>query len=165
MVSTRHLVAETKRTERKHLITVQAHVQEAAAFDTPDSFALRVKFEKHTTMKSASEVQSSCWSQLFIPVEPSTLYDTVLSRALSILLKSDALPPEGSDFTSFEEMHEIDAALFQGNLIVAGGGAQESMRYMEIDRSKQGTISKMGLKDGPEAVLYLGIRARGKKSQ
>jgi hypothetical protein len=155
-------------------------VQESAAFDSTDSFALRVKYGKHTVSLSIACIHDQesdsdlifrpssfqiPQRKLFIPVEPSTSYDKVISRALSILVKSDAIPPEESGFTSFQKMTEKDAALFQGSSSTAGGAFQESMRYMEIDRIKQDTVSKMGFKDGPEALTYVGFRQKGRKSK
>lgn len=135
-------------------------------FDSIESFALRVKYEKHT-VREGDDASVGLLPmlilalQLFLPVEPSTSYENVLSNSLSLLAKSDATPPKESRFASFDEMHAADASLFQASTHVAGGAMPETLRFMEIDRSKQGTVSKMGFKDGPEAVAYLGFRTRG----
>lgn len=101
-------------------------------------------------------------AQLFVPVEPSTSYDIVITRSLSILAKSDAIPPEETQSDSFEEIKVQDAALFISGSAVVGGVTQETIRYAVIDRNKDDTISRMGFKDGAEAVAYLGFRAKGK---
>lgn len=100
--------------------------------------------------------------QLFIPVEPSTSYETILTRSLSILGKSSAVPPEDSGFSSFDVIEAEDAALFTGSSTTVGGVLQDKMRFTELDREKQSTVSKMGFKDGSDAVAYLGFRNKGK---
>lgn len=99
--------------------------------------------------------------QLFIPVEPSTSYETVLTRSISILIKSNAFPPEESGYSSFESMEADDAALFIGSTKAVGGVDQDILRFTEVDRAKENTVSRMGFKDGPDAVAYLGFRAKG----
>jgi hypothetical protein len=85
-----------------------------------------------------------------------------VSRALSILAKSSAVPPDETGCTSFEDIREKDAALFLGSFTRAGGATQETMRFVELERSKCDTVSKMGFKDGPDAVVYLSVRSSGK---
>lgn len=99
--------------------------------------------------------------QLFIPVEPSTSYETVASRSLSILKKSSAIPPEDCGFSSFASMKAEDAALFIGSTSAVGGTVQDKMLFIKLDRSKQSTVSRMGFKDGQDAVAYLGFRNKG----
>jgi hypothetical protein len=84
-----------------------------------------------------------------------------LTRSLSILEKSSAIPPEDCGFSSFASIEAEDAALFMGSTGAVGGTTQDTMRFIEIDRSKQSTVSKMGFKDGQDAVAYLGFRNKG----
>lgn len=100
--------------------------------------------------------------KLFIPVEPSTSYNTLLTRSLHILAKSDAIPPQEIESISFEDIKVEDAALFIAGSAAVGGATKGVIRYVKIDGSKDNIISKMGFKDGADAVAYLGFRAKGK---
>ena len=146
-------------------------MEETAAFDSKDSFALRVKYDKHVVSEHACAVSGalltcafySFW-QLFIPVEPSTSYETLVGRALGMLANSDASPPEDSSLAAFDGMQPDDVALFSGSTGVAGGAAAHdaTIRFVELDRASQSTVAKMGLHDGAEAVVYLGFRSKVK---
>ena len=100
--------------------------------------------------------------QLCVPVDPNTTYDELARLSLDLLESTDAELPEGSNVESFEDLNLDDLAFFEGNTVVGANGPSDEIKFAELDRKKQSTISEMGLKDGADAILYIGFLNKAK---
>lgn len=100
--------------------------------------------------------------QLCVPVYPKTTYDNLAELCLDLLSDAGLSAPLETGTGSFTDLTTTDLAFFEGSHATAGGATASSrsdeVRFIELDRSKKGTIDAMGLKDGSDAVLYLGFR-------
>lgn len=96
--------------------------------------------------------------QFCIPVEPKSTYDGLAQVSLHLLDRYKLNPPSELRASSFGEMKTDQLALFEGSLATTGSASDTTqLRFVEIPR-KKATISAMGLKDGADAVLYLGFK-------
>lgn len=64
---------------------------------------------------------------------------------------------------SFEDLDTNDVAFYEGNSTLGPNGIpSEEIKFVELDRKKKNTINAMGLKDGADAILYVGFLNRAK---
>lgn len=77
---------------------------------------------------------------------------------MELLESTDAELPEGAGVDSFEDLNVDDLAFFEGNSVAGANGALlDDIKFAELDRKSKPTVSAMGLKDGADAVLYIGF--------
>jgi hypothetical protein len=104
-----------------------------------------------------------CFIQLCVPVDPTTTYDELARLSLELLEGTDAEVPEEIGVGSFEDLNAEDLAFFECNSAIGSNGVHsDELKFVQLDRKNKSTISAMGLKDGADAVLYIGFLNKAK---
>ena len=137
-----------------------------SAFDSPSGFALRIKYQKSVVSRMNDciykIVKLIISLQLCVPVDPTTTYDELARLSLDLLENTDAELPEGSNVESFQDLNLDDLAFFEGNSVIGTNGPSDEIKFVQLDRKQKSTIGAMGLKDGADAILYIGFLNKAK---